>query len=296
MREVLLAASLLCALVAQSANAQSIVFHTDPNSPFAQAGTMVQLIGKPGLNPRISIDGYGPVHPILTGQVAYGTPGARLNTPAGVNVFAINGRAYDGSTGGAHFRDGFAYSGAQIKFFTTEDQDLTHHGMEVNLSTTPKATGTTHGDQDIVRQTWRDDGRIVFHAYEPGNLTVESGGLLASSPNARPVGGFLGLGPVADYRLSSGAVAVTGSRARIDTEGGASSDELIGVAGCVTDGDIVVLQAYSSARPITAKDQAPGGNLQLAGDFVLGNSSYRLTLMCQTSNGVWVELSRSNNG
>ena len=97
-----------------------------------------------------------------------------------------------------------------------------------------------------------------------------------------------------DLILDANGYLATPSRSlvTVDSYGAATSDDLVRINGG-SEGDVIILRAYSSARIITVKD---GTYIQLDGstDFSLANVYKRLTLMCSSSN-IWVEVSRSNN-
>lgn len=102
--------------------------------------------------------------------------------------------------------------------------------------------------------------------------------------------GFLNIPSSGDLTINAGVITATGSAHRVDTQGGAATDDLDTINGG-SDGDILILQTVSSARDVTVKDAT--GNLRLAGDFVMTNVNDRLMLRLSGSN--WVELCRSDN-
>jgi hypothetical protein len=260
-----------------------------PRQP--QAGTGLHITGADNTIPRIVVEGFGVTDPIVTMQAGAGTAASPSPPSLHSLLGSVNFRGWDGTVSP---RNGFSFGAVQLRAWAAEPWGASNHGAFATLSTTPLGTGST-GANDLTRQTWWADGAVSLNAYSQGNLRVEAEGMLVSSPSVRAsAGGFIGLGPVADYTIVAGAITVAGTRVRVDTEAGAASDDLSQVNGCVSDGDLVIVQAASAARPVTARDQ--WGNLQLAGDFVLANPSYRLTLACQISNGALIEISRSNNG
>lgn len=100
-----------------------------------------------------------------------------------------------------------------------------------------------------------------------------------------------------DLTIASGAVTVTMGYNLIDTEGGASTDDLATVTlGAPTngvslgEGTVVVLAPKNASHVVTCKDGT--GNLSLNGDFVMRNADDRLVLLYDGTN--WVEVSRSN--
>ncbi|QDP48901.1 MAG: hypothetical protein Unbinned7794contig1000_45 [Prokaryotic dsDNA virus sp.] len=96
--------------------------------------------------------------------------------------------------------------------------------------------------------------------------------------------GFLKLPTQGDLTISSGAITVTGSYHRVDTEAAASSDPLITINGGV-DGAIVTLSAVSSARSIVVSSGS--GNIRLGANFTLDNVLDMITLRYNANAGVW---------
>lgn len=101
---------------------------------------------------------------------------------------------------------------------------------------------------------------------------------------------LINLGENVELTISSGAVTRTQTYHSIDTEGDAATDDLDTVNGG-TAGDILILRSVDSARDVVVRDMA--GNLQLAGDFTLGQGADRIVLIYDGI--LWYELSRSNN-
>ena len=95
-----------------------------------------------------------------------------------------------------------------------------------------------------------------------------------------------------ELTIASGAVTVTDSVHRLDTESNAASDDLDTVNGG-TDGYILILKTVSNSRDVTVKDGT--GNLYLAGDFTLSNTEDTITLRFDALIDGWVEVSRSDN-
>jgi hypothetical protein len=95
----------------------------------------------------------------------------------------------------------------------------------------------------------------------------------------------------ANRTISGGVIAWTSGRTlRVDTEGGASSDELDTITGTIA-GQLVILRAANSDRTIVCKDGT--GNLRLSGDFSLDNTEDTLTLLSDGTN--LHQLTPSNN-
>lgn len=94
--------------------------------------------------------------------------------------------------------------------------------------------------------------------------------------------------PGTELLLVTGAVTITKSRHRIDTEGLAATDTLTNINGFV-DGDLLWLQTTDASRVITVDHNA--GNIFLSDetDRVLDDPHYVLELMYDEDNGQWVE-------
>jgi hypothetical protein len=97
----------------------------------------------------------------------------------------------------------------------------------------------------------------------------------------------------ADLVIATDAITVSRSQHRIDTEGGAATDNLATISGGTTF-QLLLLQSTNSARDITVKHGT--GNIYLNGlaDFVLDNSRDVLVLI--KTGAEWNEVCRSNNG
>ena len=95
-----------------------------------------------------------------------------------------------------------------------------------------------------------------------------------------------------DLTLASDAITVTGCYHRVDTQGGAATDDLATISGAAA-GQILILQSVASSRDVTVKNGT--GNIFLSGsDFVLDNSRDFIVLIC--TGGELNEICRSNNG
>lgn len=95
-----------------------------------------------------------------------------------------------------------------------------------------------------------------------------------------------------DLTIASDAITVTRTYHRVDTQGGAGTDNLATIGGMVT-GQIVILSSAASARDVVVKHGT--GNIFLANntDFTLGDSRDHIMLIC--TGGEINELSRSKN-
>lgn len=194
------------------------------------------------------------------------------------------------------------YASATSFTITGADVTAVYHAYR-RVRAVGVSTGTIYGTIASVAYNGGNTTTTVTMVWDSGSLSNET---LVISLSQIPVTGkpgpasvrpvrFLGLGPIANYTIASDAITVIGSRATVDTEGAAASDDLATITGTgAQDGDLLLVQSANSARVVTLKDQS--GNLQLAGDFALANASYKALLIYQAANSSWIELSRSNNG
>jgi hypothetical protein len=90
--------------------------------------------------------------------------------------------------------------------------------------------------------------------------------------------------------ISGGEVTVTKSMMLVDTEGAASTDDLLTINGGITK-MTVILKTQNDARDVVVKHAT--GNIRLASgaDYTLANVNYGLWLRYDGS--VWREISRS---
>ena len=147
-----------------------------------------------------------------------------------------------------------------------------------------------------------DSGNDKLHfrmrtAGTPVNaMTIDAAGRVGIgtvSPAATlEVGGTFSLdGPVV-LTIAAGAITVTNSFHKIDTEGGAATDDLTTINGGV-NGMLLILAGNSNLRDVTLKDASV--NLHLAGDFTMANANYKITLIFDDATISWHEVSRSAN-
>ncbi len=107
-----------------------------------------------------------------------------------------------------------------------------------------------------------------------------------------PATSVISVGSSTELTIASGAITITRSSHRIDTEADTSTDDLHIINGG-KEGDIIYLTPENTARTIIFKNGT--GNLRLIGsDFIADNSDDLLVLLKKGSN--WLEISRSNNG
>ena len=127
----------------------------------------------------------------------------------------------------------------------------------------------------------RYDGTVfrLSNVSDVGNLTVN---------------GKFNITP-ASVTIASGAITYSSAYMVVDTEGGASSDNLDTINGGV-DGDEVSIRSTTGARDITIRDNGTsGGNILLKKnlDVLLDESYDMITLKYRGSDGNWFEVSRS---
>mgnify|MGYP000029343883 CR=1 FL=1 len=133
-------------------------------------------------------------------------------------------------------------------------------------------------------------GAVAVSALAAGNTDIT--GTLDVSGEITALGGittggtsgFLKLPTQGDLTIASGAITVTGSYHRVDTEAAASSDPLITINGGV-DGAIIILSAVSSARSIVVTSGS--GNIRLGAHFTLDNVLDMIMLRYNGNAGVW---------
>lgn len=126
-------------------------------------------------------------------------------------------------------------------------------------------------------------------------FTIKTGHTLIVEDGAAFLGdvtidGFLKAGDGSVLTLASGVITATSSFHILDPEGSSGPDDLTQILG----GDLgktLILRGTSNGI-VTVKDQA---GLRLAGDFAMTNANATMMLLC-TASGIWIELSRSNNG
>ena len=92
--------------------------------------------------------------------------------------------------------------------------------------------------------------------------------------------------------ISGGAITKSSRGGFIGVTAANPSEDLDTINGGAFEGEIIVLRAANTSNTVVCKDGT--GNLRLAGDFSLDNSTDRLTLMYDGTN--WAEIARSNNG
>jgi len=93
--------------------------------------------------------------------------------------------------------------------------------------------------------------------------------------------------------IESGSITITSNVVLVNTEGGASTDDLEDISGTFANGTIIYLRPAHTSQTVVVKD---GVNIQLSGgtDFTMDNFNDTITLL--RTSGRFIELSRSDNG
>lgn len=182
-------------------------------------------------------------------------------------------------------------SDLSLSDITTNDASTSAHGFVV------KATAPAAGLINIVAIGNGETGysnKALFDATTPQNVGTAATGTATTAARSDHVHGqasFINMGTGSTLTISGGEITITESFHRIDTEGGAATDNLDTINGGST-GDLLILASIANARDPTLKDAT--GNLNLAGDFTLSTIADTITLI-KFSNGWWYEISRSDN-
>lgn len=107
--------------------------------------------------------------------------------------------------------------------------------------------------------------------------------------------GLVSMGSPVTHTIATGAITITSSRVKLDTEAAASTDDLDTISGG-SDGMIATLRTTSSSRDVVVRNLGGGtGNIQLNGgaNYTLANRQSTLTLMYDADTAVWIEIARS---
>lgn len=100
--------------------------------------------------------------------------------------------------------------------------------------------------------------------------------------------GELNFGAAVQLTIALGAITATKSYHTVETEGGASTDDLDTIGGG-TEGDVLAIRPANGSHTVVAKNAT--GNLRLNGDYSMDEAVSTLTLLFDGSN--WLELSRN---
>ena len=138
------------------------------------------------------------------------------------------------------------------------------------------------------------DTDLAFYTVNGGSaglaMRLDADGAATFSNGIDISSGFLTVGDYSELTIASGVITVTASLHNVDTESDAATDDLDTINGGA-EGTILHFSPTNASRTVVAKDGT--GNLRLAGDFTMDNSTDVLTLIKTGSN--WFEVSRSNN-
>jgi hypothetical protein len=191
--------------------------------------------------------------------------------------------------------DGVSFAIAKDGSSTTTDRVLFAQG--IGLSSGAAATPSLNFTADVDSGFYYTGtavagvfaGATVF-SWNAAGLVVT--GILTVSSRIT-VSQFLNVPQGPTVTIASGVITPTTSRHPVDTEGGAASDDLDTISTTGTSsGDLLILQAVSSARTVVVKHNT--GNIQCGSDRTLDNTNDQILLMRAGSN--WVMLSFADNG
>jgi hypothetical protein len=161
--------------------------------------------------------------------------------------------------------------------------------------------------QDGVDYPQADDLQVVYDEVAAMGAAAVSGGfahdldpdstagnrdLGSTSKQWRQIHGkLLNVADASELTIATGAITVTQSYHKVDTEADAASDDLATItAGTgLGAGAIVIVRAENVARVVTLKDGS--GNLLLNGDFALSATDRLIALLYDGTN--WREIARS---
>lgn len=222
----------------------------------------------------------------------------KANDITGADAFlvdrAVNVR-FTGNSGRAVAQDGAQFQNVDVLVGDHGDFDLLGTGAGVRLNS---AVGRTHlvggraaGASATGLVVASTINNVRSHAYDAdlcATAVTPGTGTGHDIQYVRTVTETIASGVVS--RVGRSTTLIT-----VDTEGSASSDDLVTIAGGnVLPGHVLCVSIVNSARIVTVKDA--GGNIRLAGgaDWVPTDNTDVLTLVWRSS-GYWSEVSRSDN-
>ena len=183
----------------------------------------------------------------------------------------------------------------------TQKNALTAQGSTGRVLTTGGViiTGSSDESQLTVKSnaTQTTDTMQIQDSTGTAMIELENSGVVRNSSTI--IGGSAGAAQ-GELRITSstqtiatGVITGAYSNIRIDTQAAAATDDLDTINGC-TEGDTIVLRAFSAARTVVIKDGT--GNIQTDGsaDFSMDNDTDTWMGIC--FNSQWIEISRANNG
>lgn len=131
--------------------------------------------------------------------------------------------------------------------------------------------------------------RNSSNMLEIGDATQNTG-IIFNEPTTASKG--ISLGAVSTLTISSGAITVTKSYHRVDTEGSAASDDLDTINGGF-DGQILVLRTYTGSHDVVVKNNT--GNIYCGSDRTLSIIYDTITLLYMADESKWIMLSFADN-
>ena len=193
----------------------------------------------------------------------------------------------DGVAGNTNFVNGLNPTNFYLVNMADSDLELSE-GVSVGLN-------GVRSEKNITKAVYSSDADLENYGINKLEFAYFDGSSSATKienyTTLNNIGNFLRLVDQSSVTIASGAVTVTGANAVIDTEGSASTDDLVTINGG-SSGDILICTANNGARTVVLKDGS--GNLRLEGDFSLDSENDKIVLI-KNSGGNWCELSRSNN-
>lgn len=123
----------------------------------------------------------------------------------------------------------------------------------------------------------------------------QQGGVFGRNPTFTTVSADrIELANATTVTIASGAITINQAHHKVDTEGGAATDDLDTINGGLI-GQLLILRTENVTRDVTIKDGT--GNLNIAGDFTLTHNRDTIVLLCinKGTPNDWLEISRSDN-
>lgn len=163
-------------------------------------------------------------------------------------------------------------------------QLFTRLGLNVTIG-----SGTTFADPIIVDDDTQSTSATTGSIQTDGGLGVVKDAYIGGYLN--PIGG-LGFGDLSVSEIASGAITISGSNIRVESEGSSGDDDLTSISAG-RDGQVIILRANNDGRTINVID---GGNIFLVGnsDFALTNLRRNIVLYYDELNTRWIEVSRAS--
>lgn len=138
------------------------------------------------------------------------------------------------------------------------------------------------------------DDDFHFKVSPDGSTFYESLILDKDSGRVTVNDSFLSFGTPESVTIASGAITVTKSFVLVDTEGGASTDDLTTINGG-NQGDILILMAADTSHDVVLKDgSGTAGAINLSGDFTM-DSDRDVVILIKAVDDEWYLISESSN-